>query len=196
VEKALEYVKTKVRINTLVADRHFSQDSEYINLFKKLGLKFVMIAKRTAEIRQMSKEIRNENLPRGRKGFAYGGSHVNIIITRGRRERRIIFMTNIEFSANNDNQVSFLAAKLDHLYSQRWNIETTFKQIKGILARTTTNKNFSIRLFYFLLAVNLYNLWIMGESLLSLFRFGKIINKNSISLKFFIRGILSEMLIT
>jgi hypothetical protein len=196
VEKALEYVKTKVKINVLSADRHFSQDSEYINLFKKLGLQYVMIAKRTAEIKKMAEEIKDRNLPYARKNIPFGNSHINIIIAKGRKEKRIVFITNMDFSADNDNQVRFLAAKLDRLYSERWNIETTFKQIKEILARTTTNKNYSIRLFYFLLAVNLYNLWIMGESLLSLFKYGKIIKKNSISLKVFIRGLLSEMPVT
>jgi len=197
VEQLIEYAKKRVRINVILADRYFSQDSGYINLFKKLGLKYVMIAKRTPEIKNLlDKELKDKSLPWPMTDMAYGNSRINLIVVRGREEKKIAYITNINFSKGNTNQVQFFARKLDQLYDERWNIETTFKKVKEILPRTTSNKSYSIRLFYFLLAVSLYNICIMAESMLSLFKYGKIIKENSISFKIFLQAFFSEMLVT
>ncbi|MDQ1273793.1 MAG: hypothetical protein QG591_2423 [Planctomycetota bacterium] len=45
------------------------------------------------------------------------------------------------------------------LYSKRWGIETSYSKTKHDFLSKTTSKNPIIRLFYFLLAVSLYNLW-------------------------------------
>ena len=46
------------------------------------------------------------------------------------------------------------------LYKRRWGIETGYKSKNKFTANTTT-KNYTIRLLYMLLAIALYNLWVL-----------------------------------
>lgn len=47
-------------------------------------------------------------------------------------------------------------------YSRCWGIENSYKTIKDFLAGTTS-KDFSVRVFYFGLAVLLYNMWLLVQ---------------------------------
>jgi hypothetical protein len=51
-------------------------------------------------------------------------------------------------------------------FRRRWGIETSYRQIGDFLPRTSS-PTFSVRLFYFLFAVSLYNLWVLANVLLS-----------------------------
>jgi len=46
------------------------------------------------------------------------------------------------------------------LFRRRWGIETAYRVSKDFRAKTTS-KNISVRLFYFLFSLCLYNLWIL-----------------------------------
>jgi len=192
VRKLIEFAKEKVNINVLLTDRYFSQRVEFIRLFEKLKVKYVMIAKRTPTIKEVLKILPP---PFSIKGYDYQGVKTNLIIIKGRKERLVPFITNINFSSNTDNELRFWSCRIDELYSKRWSIETTFRDIKNFLAKTTS-KRYSIRLFYLLLSTTLYNLWILAESLLSLFLHGRIIKENSIKALIFIHGLLSGFLVT
>jgi IS4 transposase len=58
------------------------------------------------------------------------------------------------------------AVPLTQVYRRRWGIETSYRKIGEFLPRTTSPV-FAVRLFYFLFAVALYNLWIVVCLLLS-----------------------------
>jgi len=192
VEKLIEFAKEKVNINVLIADRHFSQDTEFIRLFERLGVKYVMIAKKTSKIKKGLKRL---TPPFYLKKFDYQGIKTNLIVIKGRKEEHIPFITNMKLSINTNNGLLFWGHRIDEIYGKRWSIETAFSDIKKFLAKTTS-KRYSIRLFYFLLSTTLYNLWILGESLLSLFLYGRVLKKTSIKALIFIHGILSEFLVT
>ncbi len=49
-------------------------------------------------------------------------------------------------------------------FRRRWGIETSYRQIGDFLPRTSS-PTFSVRLFYFLFAVSLYNLWVLANVL-------------------------------
>jgi len=51
-------------------------------------------------------------------------------------------------------------------FRRRWGIETSYRQIGDFLPRTAS-PTFSVRLFYFLFAVALYNLWVLANMLAS-----------------------------
>ena len=44
-------------------------------------------------------------------------------------------------------------------YSRRWQIENEYKSIKNDFLAKTSSKNYRVRLFYFVFAVLLYNIW-------------------------------------
>ena len=58
------------------------------------------------------------------------------------------------------------AEGLAESYRRRWGIETSYRVIGDFLAKTTS-KSFAIRLYYFLFAVALYDIWVLTNVLLS-----------------------------
>lgn len=90
------------------------------------------------------------------------------------------FATNMDI---NENEAG-LAERLFNLYSRRWGIETSYRMKKEMRAKTTS-KNYSIRLFYFLFATLLCNLWILIDSIISKSLLGKVIEKHLITEKMF-----------
>jgi hypothetical protein len=66
-------------------------------------------------------------------------------------------------------------------FRRRWGIETSYRQIGDFLPRTSS-PTFSVRLFYFLFAVSLYNLWVLANVLIS---GGSIPGKPQISTRIF-----------
>lgn len=59
------------------------------------------------------------------------------------------------------------APRLAESYRRRWGIETSYRVIGEFLPRSRSTY-FVVRLFYFLFAVTLYNLWVLVNALLSL----------------------------
>lgn len=59
------------------------------------------------------------------------------------------------------------APMLANAYRRRWGIETSYRLIGDFLAKSRSTV-FSVRLFYFLFAVTLYNLWVLCNSVLAL----------------------------
>jgi len=51
-------------------------------------------------------------------------------------------------------------------YSRRWQIENDYKSIKGDFLAKTSSKDYRVRLFYFVFAVLLYNIWRLTDFLL------------------------------
>lgn len=49
-------------------------------------------------------------------------------------------------------------------YRRRWGIETAYRQIRELLPRTSS-RTFAVRLFYFLFALSVYNLWVLVNRL-------------------------------
>ena len=58
------------------------------------------------------------------------------------------------------------APALANAYRRRWGIETSYRVIGDFLAKSRSTA-YSVRLFYFLFAVTLYNLWVLCNRLLS-----------------------------
>jgi len=51
-------------------------------------------------------------------------------------------------------------------YSRRWQIENEYKSIKNDFLAKTSSKDYRVRLFYFVFAVVLYNIWRLTDFLL------------------------------
>ena len=47
------------------------------------------------------------------------------------------------------------------VYARRWAIETNYRVIKHDFLAKTTSRKFSVRVFYWLFAVMLYNAWVL-----------------------------------
>jgi IS4 transposase len=53
-----------------------------------------------------------------------------------------------------------------HRYSRRWQIENEYKSIKNDFLAKTSSKDYRVRLFYFVFAVLLHNIWRLTDFLL------------------------------
>lgn len=53
-----------------------------------------------------------------------------------------------------------------HRYSRRWGIENEYKSIKSDILAKTSSKDYRVRLFYFVFAVLLHNIWRLTDLLL------------------------------
>lgn len=74
-------------------------------------------------------------------------------------ERQTYFVTNCPVTAET-------APAVANTYRRRWGIETSYRLIGEFLAKSRSTA-FGVRLFYFLFAVLLYNLWVLCGRLLS-----------------------------
>lgn len=74
-------------------------------------------------------------------------------------EGTTVFMTN--FVVGPDEAETFCRR-----YNRRWQIENEYKSIKGDFLAKTSSKDYRVRLFYFVFAVLLYNIWRLTDFLL------------------------------
>ncbi|MFB6266172.1 MAG: transposase [Halodesulfurarchaeum sp.] len=81
-------------------------------------------------------------------------------------EKQTYFVTNLDVDTES-------AQSLADSYRRRWGIETSYRVIGDFLAKSRS-KSFSVRLFYFLFAVTLYNLWVVTNLLLTVVFDGEI----------------------
>lgn len=84
----------------------------------------------------------------------------NLVIVDNREGRKCLFATNLDVPEQ-------LAHYYFRWYSKRWGIETSYR-VKGDFKARTTSKYYSVRLFYFMWSVCLYNLWVLVSLIVAL----------------------------
>ncbi len=175
VERLVSFAKERIPIRKLYADRGFFSAST-INLFKRMGVNFLMPAIRNDRIIDYANSV---SPPAVIKRYPMKDSKFNLIVLE-RDGKRYAFATNI----NLNNSDVMLSEKLFLPYSKRWGIETSYRVKKGFRGKTTS-RNYIVRQFYFMMSVVLYNLWILVNILVSVFLFGKISKKLPVTAKLF-----------
>lgn len=75
-------------------------------------------------------------------------------------DKKVGFATNLDVTAKN------VKYKCDR-YGKRWGQETAYRVQDAFIVKTTS-RNYSVRLFYFLFSVCLYNLWVLANILVGL----------------------------
>jgi len=187
VAELVKYAEKKVNIRRLYADRGFFS-IDMINKFKELKILFLMPAIRTREIKRLAETMPAPTVitdyQMGKKEHT---TTFNLVILEA-DGHRVSFATNMEV---NENEVG-LCDRLLNLYGKRWGIETSYRVAKGYLAKTTS-KNYEIRLFYFLYATMLYNLWILIDSIISIFLRGRITDKHLVTADIFATCLCIEL---
>jgi len=184
------HIAKKVKIRKIYADRHFFS-IDMINLFKKLGLTFLLLA---TENKRVEKLLKISPTPTVITDYLMGDKGKNAIFNliiveskirdknSGRKDQfiKIAYATNMKINKNDIKLIN----KIPNLYRRRWGIETSYRVKKGFRAQTTS-KNYKVRLMYFLYSVLLYNLWIIIDSIISLGLNGKLIAYHLVTSKIF-----------
>jgi IS4 transposase len=163
VSQAREYVE----INRVYLDRGFYRVHLALTL-KELGVEFVMRAPQTRKVQRFiadhdedtfvaDYEMARSNPPTGR-------TTVRLVVVphRSRDDDHFCLVTDRDVTRD-------VAQPLAEAYRRRWGIETSYRKVTEFLPKTSS-PTFSVRLFYFLFAVALYNLWVMTNLLLTVDR--------------------------
>jgi len=143
-----------VVIETLLLDRAFFT-VECINLLKGMCVSFIMPCVSNSRV---SAAVDSFGRP-GRFGaFSISNSEREVaeftmVVCRGKKGKLIPFATNIEWLSPRS-----LLKRVPRMYRKRWSIETTFRKVKEVIGKTTSQLAF-LRQTYFMLATIIYNVW-------------------------------------
>jgi hypothetical protein len=163
VDMLLTEAEKKVRINLVLLDRGFFT-KDVIKALKKHQMKFLFPVPKNELVKQMIKDahksknyISTYEFKQGKK--VIGSFNIFFILNPDSEEKTIwkryyVFGTNLPVT-NNNRQI------FAEIYRKRWNIETSFRIEKQEFLAQTTSKSCKFRLFLFLIAVVLYNLWMI-----------------------------------
>jgi len=181
LSKLLSYALERIKIRRVYVDRGFF-DSNAIKVFNRFHLKYLMPATKISTVIDVM-EI--APTPSVITDFEMKDVTFNLVILEeelkdGGKVKRA-FATNEEYDENDVN----LAERLFDLYGKRWGVETSYKVKKHSYLPKTTSKNYLIRLFYFMFAVLLYNLWILADILIWLALFGFVKEDHLVTSKLF-----------
>ncbi len=132
---------------------------------EELDVEFVMRAPQTRKVQRFiadhdedtfvaEYEMARPNPPTGR-------TTVRLVVVphRSREDDHSCLVTNREVTRD-------LAHPLAEAYRRRWGIGTSYRKVTDFLPKTSS-PTFSVRVFYFLFAVALYNLWVLTNLLLA-----------------------------
>lgn len=160
VSQAREFVE----INRVYLDRGFYRVHLALTL-EELGVEFVIRAPQTRKVQRFiadhdedtfvsEYEMARSNPPTGR-------TTVRLVVVphRSREDDHFCLVTNRDVTRD-------VTQPLAEAYRRRWGIETSYRKVTEFLPKTAS-PTFSVRLFYFLLAVALYNLWVLTNLLLT-----------------------------
>ena len=183
VERLLDKIKGKVPIRRVYLDRGFYSGG-VIGYMNKNGIKFVMPAVKTWRVKDI---IEKKGAPyvtdyRMKNQMMKPTAWFMLVLVKGDYARgnpaeTYAFATNIPTTA----RTSFL---LTEGYKTRWGIETAYR-VKETFRARTTSKNYIIRYFYFLFSLTLYNLWVLLNTMLSLFLYGRLPDSPIVTAKMF-----------
>jgi len=160
VKRLLEIASSLVKFDTVLMDRGFL-DSDLIIMIEKMGLKMIIPSKKSNKGFLMGKHL---NPPAFIKRVPMGSTFMNLAIVKDSKHNKMHgFFTNIDLSVGDPNAANFIAS----FYGGRWQIETGYRVKGEFRARTTSNK-YIIRNFYFMMAVIIYNIWVIVNEIIIL----------------------------
>ena len=160
-----EAKRMHIRINLVLLDRSFFTQ-QVVKIMDKHRLRFLfpviknkLVKKMIADAHKSKNYVHKYKFTNGKKPTA--SFTIFFMLDLDSRERQIwkryhVYGTNLPV-ANNNRYV------FAEIYRRRWNIETSFRVEKQEFLTQTTSKSYRFRLFIFLVAVLLYNLWIVAR---------------------------------
>jgi len=160
VSQAREYIE----INRIYLDRGFYRVHLALTL-QELDVEFVIRATQTRKVQRCIAEHDEDTFvteyEMARSNPPTGRTKVRLVVVphQSREDDHFCLVTNREVTSD-------FAQPLAEAYRRRWGIETSYRKITEFLPKTSS-PTFSVRLFYFLLAVALYNLWVLTNLLLT-----------------------------
>ncbi len=180
LDKSLSKIKSKIRIDHVFLDRGFDS-IKVINVLKKHKVNFLMPKVRSPTIKSWFSKAEGSKAYVV-KDFQIGKgdnfTKVNLVLVNDEDGVKRAFICNFPVGEP-------IAYRLYLLYSGRWGIETSYRNLDHDFKPRTTSKNYLIRLFYFVFSCFLYNLWVMVNICISFKMDGFVCKKPIITAKRF-----------
>jgi len=163
VRRLVERAKEHVPIETVLCDREFdsmwvfqtlqNHDINYLIPKRINSTEREAIDQMDADGQDVAVETASVNVESGSHELRF----LYVPSTSG--ERTAVFATNLRVGPEE-------AESFCRRYSRRWQIENEYKSIKNDFLAKTSSKDYRVRLFYFVFAVLLYNIWRLTDFLL------------------------------
>lgn len=163
VRRLLLRAREHVPIETVLCDREFDSMRVFQTL-SNLDVNYLIPKRITSSEREVIEQMEEDDQEVAVETASVhveAGSHpmrfLYIPSTSG--EGTTVFTTNLRVGPDE-------AETFCRRYSRRWQIENEYKSIKGEFLAKTSSKDYRVRLFYFVFAVLLYNIWRLTDFLL------------------------------
>jgi hypothetical protein len=163
LEELITYARGKIHISNVYVDREFF-NVPCIRALENLGVKYLMPVTQNSKIAKIIKENPGNTVidytmtsTWARRGLLGESVTFKLCIVQSNKnpDKKVGFATNLDVNEKN------VQIKCDK-YAKRWGQETAYRVQDAFIVKTTS-KNYSVRLFYFLFSICLYNLWILAN---------------------------------
>jgi hypothetical protein len=148
VRNLIGFVQQLVSIRVLLLDRGF-YCNEVMQEIKKMKHRFVMPAKQYERVKQLMKTAYKDG-PQHYE-MAKGAPYTLVVVNDEDTGKLLPYATNLD---------GMQPVVIHELYTHRFGIETQYR-IKNQFLGRTCSKQYGVRYAFFILAVALYNLWIL-----------------------------------
>jgi len=163
VRRLVQRAKEHVPVETVLCDREFDSKRVYQTL-SNLGVNYLIPTRINSTEREVIETMDADGQAVAVESASVhveSGSHpmqfLYVPSTSG--EGTTVFATNLRVGPEE-------AESFCRRYSRRWQIENEYKSIKSDFLAKTSSKDYRVRLFYFVFAVLLYNIWRLTDFLL------------------------------
>ncbi len=163
VRRLVTRAKEHVPVETVLCDREFDSKNVYQTL-SNLGVNYLIPTRINSTEREAIETMEANGQAvavESASVYVESGSHsmqfLYVPSTNG--EGTTVFATNLRLGPEE-------AESFCRRYSRRWQIENGYKSIKNDFLAKTSSKDYRVRMFYFVFAVLLYNIWRLTDFLL------------------------------
>ncbi|SHH50328.1 transposase [Halobaculum gomorrense] len=163
VRRLVQRAKEHVPVETVLCDREFDSKNVYQTL-SNLGVNYLVPTRINSTEREAIETMETNGQAVAVESASVhveSGSHsmqfLYVPSTNG--EATTVFTTNIRVGPKE-------AESFCRRYSRRWQIENEYNSLKYDFLAKTSSKDYRVRLFYFVFAVLLYNIWRLTDFLL------------------------------
>ena len=148
VKELLDFVQRFVSIRVVLLDRGF-YTNEVIQEVKNMGHGFVMPVKKYGKVKQLMEMVYTQGPQRYEMSK---GTIFTLVVVKDEDSGKLLpYATNLD---------GVQPAVIHTMYMHRFGIETQYRLKNQFLGRTCS-KQYSVRYAFFILAVALYNLWVL-----------------------------------
>jgi hypothetical protein len=148
VEELLVFAEQLVSVRVVLLDRGF-YSNEVIQKIKAMGHRFVMPVKKYEKVKQLLKTVYRDG-PQAYE-MSKGTTFILVVMEDDDTGKLLPYATNLE---------GLQPRVIHEMYRHRFGIETQYRLKNQFLGRTCS-KQYSVRYGFFILAVALYNLWVL-----------------------------------